>query len=74
MSTSSPREHDLFYGLGGAGGTAALVAIRSGGADALAGALVVIGLLALARKVIRTAGGSGPDDVEHQERRPLLPS
>ena len=73
MSTSSPREHELFYGLGGAGGTAALVAIRSGGADALAGALVVIGLLALTQ-VIRTAGGSGPEDEEHQERRPLSPS
>jgi hypothetical protein len=49
---------------------APLVAMGSGGADTLAGALVVIALLALARAVIRTAGGSGPED---EEQRPVPP-
>jgi hypothetical protein len=33
----------------------------SGGADALVGAFVVVGLLALARKLIRLAGDPPPD-------------
>ena len=45
-------------------GTAALVALRSGGADALVGALVVVALLALARKAIRLAAGPDPGDCE----------
>jgi hypothetical protein len=43
-------------------GMAALVALRSGGADALAGALVVVALLALARKAIRLAAGPEGDE------------
>jgi hypothetical protein len=42
----------------------------SSDADALAGALVVIALLALARTLIRTAGGSGPED---EEQGPVSP-
>ena len=60
------KEHSgltLFTGLCGPGATAAMVSLRSGGADALAGALVVVALLVLARKVIRLAGDTGtPDD------------
>ena len=37
------------------------VALQSGGAAALVGALFVVGLLALARKLIRLAGESAPD-------------
>ena len=44
--------------------TAALVALRSGGAEALVGALVVVALLALARKAIRLAAGPDPGDSE----------
>jgi hypothetical protein len=42
--------------------TAAVVALRSGGADALVGALVMVALLALARKAIRLAAGPEPDE------------
>jgi hypothetical protein len=51
--------------------TAALVALRSGGAEALVGALVVVALLALARKAIRLAAGPDPGD---GERPPASPS
>ena len=50
--------------IGGVSETAAVVALRSGGADALFGALVVVALLALARKVIRLAAGSEPDECD----------
>jgi hypothetical protein len=55
---SSPRA--VPFGLGEPGGLAALVALRSGGADALVGALVVVALLTLARKLIRLAGDPAP--------------
>jgi hypothetical protein len=58
----------LFTGLCGPGATVAMVSLRSGGADALAGALVVVALLVLARKVIRMAGDTGsPDDDRRAE-------
>ena len=50
--------------------TAALVALRSGGAEALVGALVVVVLLALARKAIRLAAGKDPGDSEHPPASP----
>jgi hypothetical protein len=68
---SSPTSHqDVAFGLGAPGGAAALVALRSGGADALVAALVVVGLLALARKLIRLAGDPAPDE---RDRPPVSP-
>ncbi len=57
--------------LSGVSETAAIVALRSGGADALVGALVVVALLALARKAIRLAAGREPDE---RDRPPASPS
>jgi hypothetical protein len=57
--------------INGVSGTAALVALRSGGADALVGTLVVVALLALARKAIRLAAGPEPDD---SDRPPASPT
>lgn len=59
MESNAQPGLTLFTGLGGPGATAAMVSLRSGGADALAGALVVVALLVLARKVIRMAGDTG---------------
>jgi hypothetical protein len=46
------------------------VALKSGGADAVVGALVVVSLLALARKLIRLAGDPAPDE---SDRPPVPP-
>jgi hypothetical protein len=70
MTTDHSLEANLFRGFGGPGGMAALVALRSGGADALAAALVVVALLALARKAIRLASGSDPDESDHSPAPP----
>jgi hypothetical protein len=43
------------------GGVTALVVLKGGGVDALVAALVTVGLLALARKLIRLAGDPAPD-------------
>ena len=43
-------------------GPAALLAHIGGGADAVVAALVVVGLLALARKLIRLAGDPATDE------------
>ena len=42
--------------------TGSIIALKSGGADALVGALVVVGLLALSRRLIRLAGDPAPDE------------
>ncbi len=62
MASSPTSEQDVAFGLGGPGGAAALVALRSGGATALVGAFIVVALLALARKLIRLAGDPAPDE------------
>ena len=49
-------------GLGKLGPAATLLAHIGGGADAVVGALVVVGLLALARKLIRLAGDPATDE------------
>ncbi len=69
MASGPTSQQDVAFGLGAPGGAAALVALRSGGADALVAALVVVGLLALARKLIRLAGDPAPD----QSDRPPVP-
>jgi hypothetical protein len=56
-------------GLGKLGAAATLVAHKGGGADAVVGALVVVGLLALARKLIRLAGDPATDESD----RPVSP-
>jgi hypothetical protein len=70
MAESPSSQRNVVFGVGGPWGAAALVALESGGADALVGALVVVGLLALARKLIRLAGGGGPDE---RDRPPVSP-
>jgi hypothetical protein len=65
---ASPR--DVVFGLREPGGAATRVALKSGGANALVGALVLVGLLALARKLIRLAGDPAPDQ---SARPPLSP-
>ena len=70
MASSPPSRQDVAFGLGEPGGAAALVALKSGGADALVGALVLLGLLALARKLIRLAGDPAPEETD---RPPLSP-
>ena len=57
--------------ISGVSETAALIALRSGGADALFGALVVVALLALARKAIRLAAEPERDE---RDRPPASPS
>lgn len=69
MASSLPSRQNVAFALGEPGG-AALVALKSGGADALIGALVVVGLLALARKLIRVAGDPVPDE---SDRPPVSP-
>lgn len=66
MDASPPSQQDLGFGLGGPAEAAALVALKSGGADALFAALVVVGLLVLARKLIRLAG-----DPDRGDRPPV---
>lgn len=67
-SASSPQ--DVAFGLGAPGGAAALVALKSGGSDAMVGALVLLGLLALARKLIRLAGDPAPEDTDRPPPSP----
>jgi hypothetical protein len=57
-------------GLGKLGAAATLVALNGGQADAVVGALLVVGLLALARKLIRLAGDPAPDE---SDRPPVSP-
>jgi hypothetical protein len=57
----SSRPRAACFRLGDPGSAAALVALKGGGADALVAVLVVVGLLALARRVIRLAGDPAPD-------------
>lgn len=64
METHGHAGLTLFTSLSGPGAGAAMVSLRSGAADALAGALVVVALLVLARKVIRLAGDGGSRDPE----------
>ena len=52
----------VLVGLGKLGPAATLLAHIGGGADAVVGALVVVGLLALARKLIRLAGDPATDE------------
>jgi hypothetical protein len=59
--TAARTPRAVVFGLVEPGGVATLVALKSGGTDALVGALVVVGLLALARKLIRLAGDPAPD-------------
>jgi hypothetical protein len=61
MAESPSLQRNVVFGLGRPGEAAALVALRSGGANALVGALVGVGLLAIARKLIRLAGDPAPD-------------
>jgi hypothetical protein len=70
MVASSSSQPNVVLDLGWPGGAAALVALKSGGADALVGTLVVVGLLALARKLIRLAGDAAPDE---SDRPPAPP-
>ena len=70
MASSPPSRQHVAFGLGEPGGAAVLVALKGGGADALVGALVVVGLLALARKLIRVAGDPVPDE---SDRPPVSP-
>jgi hypothetical protein len=62
MASSPSSQRALSFGLGEPAGVAALVALKSGGADALVGALVLVGLLVLARKLIRLAGDPAPGE------------
>jgi hypothetical protein len=70
MAASRASQRDVVFGVGGPGGAATLVALKGGGADALVGALVVVALLALARKLIRLAGDPAPGD---SDRPPVWP-
>jgi hypothetical protein len=70
MAASGASRRDVVCGVCGPGGAAALVALKSGGADAVVGALVVVSLLALARKLIRLAGDPAPDE---SDRPPVPP-
>ena len=74
MATSPSSQRDVVFGLGGPGGAATLVALKGGGADALVGALVVVGLLALARKLIRLAGYPAPDQSDGGRSRRSRPA
>jgi hypothetical protein len=70
MAVSPGSQPNIVLDLGWPGGAAALVALKSGGVDALVGTLVVVGLLALARKLIRLAGDVAPDE---SDRPPAPP-
>ena len=70
MAASPASQLAVVFGLGGPGGAATLVALKGGGADAVVGALAVVGLLALARKLIRLAGDPAPDE---SDRPPVAP-
>jgi len=70
MDPSAGSKGTPLYGLSGPGGTAAVVALKSGGANAVVGALVVLGLIGLARKAIRLAGDPTPDG---NDRPPVAP-
>ena len=70
IASSPSSQQDVVFGLGGPGGAAALVALKSGGSDALVGALVLLGLLALARKLIRLAGDPAPEDTDRPPPSP----
>jgi hypothetical protein len=47
-----------------------VVALKSGVSDALVGTLVLLGLLALARKLIRLAGDPAPEDTDRPPPSP----
>jgi hypothetical protein len=68
MAVSFLPQLDNASGFRAPGDAAAPVALKSGGACALFGALVVMGLLVLARKLIQLAG-----DAHERDRSPLPP-